>query len=75
MRAIITISLPQQSSQLLKKRIKRRNFKGVSEYFRFLLDLDDDLITQDQVREYARQADRDYNKGILKRRSSLRELL
>lgn len=75
MREIITISLPTKTRQILKKRLKKRGFRGASEYFRFLMDLDNDLISQKELLQMAKEADCDYKNGLLKKRSSLRELL
>lgn len=75
MRDIITVSLPKESRQLLKKRIKERGFQGVSEYVRYLLELDQNVISQDELLKITEKADRDYEKGLLKKRSSLRDLL
>lgn len=75
MREIITISLPTKTRQMLKKRLKERGFRGASEYFRFLMSLDSDLISQKKLLQMAKEADHDYTNGLLKKRSSLRELI
>lgn len=71
----MTISLPKEKQQLLKKRAKNRGFGGVSEYLRFLIDIDDELIPKKELLSIVKEADRDFEKGLLIKRSSLRELL
>lgn len=75
MREIITISLPKTTRKTLALRIKTRGFHGMSEYMRYLIQQDTDLISQDEIIAMTQQADHDYKKGTLKKRSSLRELL
>ena len=75
MRDIITISLPVKTRYAIKQRFKKRGFRSMSAYMRYLLDQDADAISQDELLVIAKEADRDYKKGLLKKRSSLRELL
>ncbi|MBI2645127.1 hypothetical protein HYW94_03065 [Candidatus Uhrbacteria bacterium] len=75
MRDVITISLPTKTRSIIKKRLKERGFRSMSEYMRYLLDQDTDVISQDELLAIAKEADRDYKNNLLKKRSSLRELL
>ena len=74
MRSIITVSLPKNVAGTLKKRAKTFGFASLSEYFRYLVSLDDGLITQDELLAASREAEREYKAGRLERRASLADL-
>lgn len=74
MREIITISLPAKTRQMLKKRLKKRGFKGASEYVRYLLEQDEDVISQDELLVMAKKAEKDYKDGKLKSYRSLADI-
>ena len=75
MRKIVNISLPQATAQVVKSRARKRGFASTSEYMRFLIDQDDNLISADDLLAMSKKADRDYRAGKLKKLDSLAELL
>lgn len=75
MRDIITVSLTKEAKQALKTRVKQRKFRGTSEYIRYLLAQDEDVITQEELLTIAAQAKKDYKKGKLKKYASLAEIV
>lgn len=75
MRSTLTISLPETQLEELKQKAKKHGFLSVSEYFRFLGNLDDGLISKQELFKLAKRAERDYKAGKLKKAGSLAELL
>jgi len=65
MRSIINISLPQETARITKLRAKRAGFNSVSEYIRYLLKIDDDLIGEDELLQMSSRADKEYRSGAL----------
>jgi Arc/MetJ-type ribon-helix-helix transcriptional regulator len=74
MREVITISLPKETRQMIKKRIKERGLKGMSEYVRYLLELDTDVIPQDELLAMAAKAKKAYARGKLKPKGTLADI-
>ena len=62
-------------AKTVKTRAKRRGFASISEYVRFLLDQDEDLISADELLAVSRRAESEYGTGKLKKLSSLEELI
>ena len=75
MRTVLNLSLPPKTAQVIKRQAKKRGFTTTSEYLRFLLSLDTELISADELLRMSRQADRDYRAGKLKKFSSLAKFL
>lgn len=59
----------------VKKRVQKYGFASLSEYIRFLLELDEELISPAELLAMSKRADREYKAGKLKKLSSLEELL
>jgi len=74
MRSIVTISLPPREAQALKKRAANFGFASLSAYFRFLMNLDEGLISQRELLDAAREAENDYKTNRLKKTGSLASL-
>jgi Arc/MetJ-type ribon-helix-helix transcriptional regulator len=75
MRKILNISLPERISQEVSKKAKKRGFASTSEYIRFLLEQDDDLISADELLQMAKEAEAEYLSGKLENHSSLKEIM
>jgi Arc/MetJ-type ribon-helix-helix transcriptional regulator len=75
MRSVINISLPPKVAQKVKMRAKRFGFSSTSEYVRSLLDMDDNLISSEELLEMSRRADREYTTGKLIKAKSMADLL
>ena len=67
--------MPNNMAKTVKTRAKRRGFASISEYVRFLLDQDEDLISADELLAVSRRAESEYGTGKLKKLSSLEELI
>ena len=75
MRQILNLSIPQNMVSIVKDRAKKHGFESVSEYIRFLLNLDTDLISPQELLAISKRADREYRTGKIKKINSLAELL
>lgn len=71
MRSVVTISLPPREAQALKKRAVNFGFVSLSAYFRFLINLDEGLISQRELLDAAHEAENDYKANRLKKAGSL----
>ena len=67
--------MPAKTAELTKKRAIKRGFPSISSYVRFLIEEDEDLISQDELLELSKKASRDYKNGKLKKLKSLRDLI
>lgn len=75
MRTILNLSLPPKIAISVKKRAKQHGFSSVSEYIRFLLEMDTDLISVEDILKMGRKAEREYRSGKIKQLNSLADLL
>lgn len=75
MRKIINISLPEEIAKKVKSRAKTAGFRSVSGYFKSLVEMDQNLISEDELLEMVKEADREYKKGTLKECKSLYDLI
>lgn len=75
MRAVLNLSVPQKTAETIKSRAKNYGFSSLSEYIRFLLDLDEDLISPEELLKISTRADREYKAGSVKKFKSLADLL
>ena len=76
MRQVLSISLPGDVIKNIKKRVKNEGFNSVSEYFKYLFKMDtEDVISEKELLIAAKQAEKDYKKGKLKKLNSLSDLI
>jgi len=75
MRSILNLSLPKETFETVKKRVKTGGFESASQYIRLLLEMDEGLISADELLKMSAQADREYRQGKLIKRKSLAELM
>lgn len=75
MREILTLSLPQSATKMIKKRVEERGFSTVSGYIQYLLDADDELISAEELLKMSKRAERDYKKGKTYKLKSLSDLM
>lgn len=60
MRDSTTISLPEGMLAQLKEYVAKRGFASLSEYFLFAVEKEQELMNEDDILEYAKQAQKDY---------------
>ncbi len=75
MREVLTLSLPPKTTQLIKKKAKSKGFDSVSGYIKYLITIDDDMISADELLKMAKEAREDYKKGKTIKAKSLMDLL
>jgi Arc/MetJ-type ribon-helix-helix transcriptional regulator len=75
MRQVLSLSLSQEMKQKIKKNAKQRGFNSVSEYVKYLFDLDKDLISERELLNSIKQARQEYKKGRAIKAKSLAEIL
>ncbi len=75
MRQILSLSLPENLSEEIKKNAKLRGFDSVSGYIKYLFDLDKDLISDRQLLSSVKEARKEYQQGKTIKAKSLADLL
>lgn len=75
MREILNISLPKETVQKIKKRAKAGGFESVSQYVKLMLEMDDDLISEDEILQMAAETEKEYREGKLPKNRSMADLI
>jgi len=75
MREVLTLSLPQSTTKIIKKRVEERGFSTVSGYIQYLLDSDDELISAKELLKMSKKAERDYRQGKTYKLKSAMDLM
>lgn len=75
MREVITLSLPANTRQRIKTNSFKRGFSSVSKYIQYLLTLEEDLISEEELLKMVATADKEYSAGKSIMAKSMRELL
>ena len=73
MRSVLSISLSEEKKKEIAKRAKKAG-KTVSEYILYTIDLEEDLISEDELVEMMEKAEDEYKKGKTKVLKSLADL-
>ena len=74
MRSIISLSLPPQKKKEIAKRAKKMGL-SVSAYVLHTIDVEQKMISEDELLEIAARAERDYKAGKTKVLRSLADLM
>jgi len=75
MRQILSLSLPEKTVKSIKGRAKKRGFKSVSSYFQFLLQEDENLISEDELLTAVKKGRKEYARGETVKAKSLEDLV
>ena len=75
MRQVLSLSLPAKSTKKIKTLSKRRGFDTVSSYIKYLIDLDQDLISEEELLDSVNEAREDYKIGKIETARSIADLL
>lgn len=75
MRQVLSLSLPQQTRDEIKKNAKLRGFKTVSGYVKYLFSLDKDLISESELLNSIKEARKEYKQGKTAKGKSLANLI
>lgn len=76
MRDILSISMPEETIQLIKRKVKKRGFSSISAYIRLLVesDADEDLISEKELLEIIKESEADFKAGRCVAAKSLLDL-
>ena len=75
MRQVLSISLPQQTTKKIKTLSKKRGFNTVSGYIKYLIESDQDLISETELLKSVREARKEYKAGKAVKIESMADLL
>jgi len=75
MRQVLSLSFPEKMTKEVKCLAKRRGFDSLSSYFKYLVELDKDLISEAELLSSIKEARRDYREGKSIKAKSIAELL
>lgn len=74
MRAILNVSLPPKKKKAIEKRAKQAN-KTVSAYILYAVELEEQMITEDELVVMAEEAQKAYDEGRAIELNSLEDFL
>ncbi len=75
MRSILNLSLSDEALQTVKKRVKSGGFESASQYIRLLLEMDEGLISANELLQMSARADSGNKQGKFIKRKSMAELM
>ena len=75
MRKILSVSLPPDIADKMKERSKKRGFDSVSSYVKYLLTLDEDMISDKELMASIQQARKEYARGKTIKAKSMTDLV
>ena len=75
MREVLTLSLPKQAIRIIKKTVKQRGFPTASSYIKYLLAMDSELISEEDLAKDIAKSRQDYRKGKVYKLKSLADLI
>jgi len=75
MRQVLSLSLPKQDTIQIKLLAQKRGFSSASEYIRYLLELDKDLISAESLWNSVQEARKEYKCGKTITAKSMANLL
>jgi predicted DNA-binding protein len=74
MRSILSISLPAEKKKEIEARAKKMN-QSTSAYIVRVFELEKSLISEEELLQMAKKAERDYKAGKTKKMGSLADLM
>ncbi len=75
MRQVLSLSLPPQSNREIKNLAKKRGFTSVSGYIKYLIELDKNLISEEELLTSIKQSRKEYKAGKTVKAKSISELV
>lgn len=75
MRQVISLSLQPDTIKVIKQKTKSRGFDSVSSYVNYLVQADDDLISEEELLAEIKQAEKEEKEGKLLQADSVVDLL
>lgn len=75
MRQVLSVSLPSTMVKTIKTKTKKFGFVSVSDYIKYLVSLDDNLITAEELLEDVKIARKEYKTNKTIKAKSIADLL
>ena len=75
MRQVLSLSMPTADVRQIKNFAKKRGYSSVSSYVKYLLKVDEDLISETELLKMAREARKEYRAGKSIKAKSLADLV
>ena len=74
MRKVLSISLSSELENNIKSNTKAKGFDSVSAYIKYLISVGNDLISEEDLLEEVKKAEKEYKQGDFIRTKSLSDL-
>lgn len=74
MRKVLSISLSSELENNIKTKTKAKGFDSVSAYIQYLISIDNDLISEEELLEEVKKAEKEYKQGDFIKAKSLTDL-
>ena len=75
MRQVLSLSLPEKITKEIKKSSKQRGFSSVSGYVKYLFELDQNLISENELLKSVKESREEYKQGKTVKAKSMANLL
>ena len=75
MRKVLSLSLPETTAKKIKTLSKQRAYKSVSSYVKYLVEMDEELISEKELLQTIKQSRTEYKKGQTVTAQSMADLL
>jgi len=74
MRKVLSISLSSDLEKKIKSKTKKKGFDSVSSYVKYLISIDNDLISEEELLEEVERAEKEYRTGDFIKAKSMADL-
>jgi Arc/MetJ-type ribon-helix-helix transcriptional regulator len=74
MRKVLSVSLSSDLEKKIKSKTKKKGFDSVSSYIKYLISIDNDLISEEELLEEVKRAEKEYEKGDFIKAKSMADL-
>jgi hypothetical protein len=74
MRSVLSVSLPEDKKKEIEERAKKAN-KSTSAYIIYVVELEKQLISEDELVKMSKKAEKDYKAGKTKKLKNLADLM
>lgn len=74
MRKVLSISLTPETEKAIKNKTKKKGFDSVSSYIKYLISIDEELTSEEDLLKKVEKAEKEYKKGKFIKADSMTEL-
>jgi len=75
MRDILTLSIPNKTKELIKQKVQKSGFANVSRYIQFLIQQDNEVISELELLKSIKEAQKEYDTGKAIKAKSIADLV